>query len=59
MKVKSILAVNLLIVVLMAGFALWAAGKAPPGMELPTHWNMEGEVDRTAPAHPNHHNITR
>ena len=50
MKVKSILAVNLLIVVLMAGFALWAAGKAPPGMELPTHWNMEGEVDRTAPA---------
>ena len=50
MKVKSILAVNLLIVVLMAGVALWAAGKAPPGMELPTHWNMEGEVDRTAPA---------
>lgn len=50
MKVKSILAVNLLIVVLMAGFALWAAGKAPPGMELPTHWNIHGEVDNTAPA---------
>ena len=50
MKVRPILLVNLLIVVLMAGFALWAAAKAPPGMDLPTHWNMQGEVDRTAPA---------
>lgn len=50
MKVRPILLVNLLIVVLMAGFALWAAGKAPPGMELPTHWNIHGEVDNTAPA---------
>ena len=48
MKVRPILLVNLLVVVLMAGFALWAAGKAPAGMQLPTHWNMEGEVDRTA-----------
>ena len=50
MKVRPILLVNLLIVVLMAGFALWAAGKAPAGMQLPTHWNMHGEVDSTAPA---------
>ena len=50
MKVRPILLVNLLVVVLMAGFALWAAGKAPAGMQLPTHWNMHGEVDSTAPA---------
>ena len=34
MKVRPILLVNLLIVVLMAGFALWAAGKAPAGISI-------------------------
>lgn len=47
MNVRSLLLANLLIVAAMAGFALWAAGTAPEGMELPTHWNAAGEVDQT------------
>ncbi|GAB5504744.1 SdpI family protein [Pyruvatibacter sp.] len=47
MKVRSLLLANLVIVAAMAGFAVWAAGIAPEGMELPTHWNAAGEVDQT------------
>lgn len=50
MKTMPLLLVTLLVAVAMAGFALWAAGQLPPGAELPTHWNVEGEVDATAPA---------
>ncbi|GAB5350079.1 SdpI family protein [Alteriqipengyuania sp. 357] len=50
MKVKSLLLGNLLVVLLMVAFAFWAAGIAPEGMELPTHWNAAGEVDQTMPA---------
>ena len=50
MKVRTLLVTNLLIAVLMAAFAFWAAGQVAPGTELPTHWNAAGEVDDTMPA---------
>ena len=50
MKVRPLLVANLVLAALMAGFAVWVAGQAPDGAELPTHWNAAGEVDATMPA---------
>ena len=49
MKTMPLLLVTLLVATAMAAFAVWAAGQAPPGTQLPTHWNAAGEIDGTMP----------
>ena len=50
MKVRNLVIASLAVLAAMVGFALYAAGLAPAGAELPTHWNARGEVDGTMPA---------
>ena len=50
MKTGKLLALSLVVIAAMTGFAFWAAAQLPTGAELPTHWNARGEVDDTMPA---------
>ncbi|MXO57983.1 DUF1648 domain-containing protein [Altererythrobacter salegens] len=50
MKTGKLLLISLAICAAMVAFAFYAAGQMPAGAELPTHWNIAGEVDRTRPA---------
>lgn len=50
MKTQGLLIVTLLLAAAMAVLGLWAASGLPVGAELPTHWNVLGEVDQTMPA---------
>lgn len=50
MKVRGLLCANFAVAAAMAGFGLWVAAGLDQGAELPIHWNLEGEVDRYAPA---------
>lgn len=50
MKVKGLLIASVLVAAIMAAFAVYSAGLAPAGVELPTHWGVNGQPDRTQPA---------
>lgn len=50
MKTQGLLIITLLIATAMAVLGLWATSGLPVGAELPTHWNVLGEVDQTMPA---------
>jgi len=50
MKTRPLLFLTLVVAAAMAGFAFWTAAQVPAGTELPTHWNISGEVDGTMPA---------
>lgn len=50
MRVKGLLIASLVLSVLMAAFAFYAAAQVPPGTELPVHWDAAGEVNGTLPA---------
>jgi uncharacterized membrane protein len=48
----GLLLTTLVVVVLMTGFAFYAASLLPAGAQLPTHWGPTGEPDRFADALP-------
>lgn len=50
MRVKGLLIASLVLAVLMAAFAFYAAAQVSPGAQLPVHWNAAGEVNGTLPA---------
>ena len=50
MKTKGLLIVTLLLAAAMAVLGFWTVSGLPVGAELPTHWNLTGEVDQTMPA---------
>ena len=52
MKNKGLLIVSLVVAVLMAGLAYYAAGLLPAGAQLPTHWGPDGNPDRFSDALP-------
>ena len=52
MKNKGLLIVSLVVAVLMAGLAYYAAGLLPAGAQLPTHWGPAGNPDRFSDALP-------
>lgn len=50
MKVRGLFTASLGLALVMLGFGLWVAAGLEPGSQLPVHWNLAGEADRTAPA---------
>lgn len=50
MKIGRLVMLSLVVLAAMTALAFYAAGRLPPGSELPTHWNAAGEVDATMPA---------
>lgn len=50
MSVRGLLTASLGLALAMLGFGLWVAAGLKSGAQLPVHWNLAGEADRTAPA---------
>lgn len=50
MKVRGLLLTSLGLSLTMLGFGFWVADDLKPGTRLAIHWNLAGDVDRTAPA---------
>jgi uncharacterized membrane protein len=50
MKVKGLLIASVIVAAVMAAFAVYSASLVPAGAQLPTHWGIDGQPDRTQPA---------
>jgi uncharacterized membrane protein len=46
MNIKPLLVVNAVLVAAMLGMTLWVWPTIPESVQLPVHWNLEGQVDR-------------
>lgn len=51
MRFRGMIAASATTVAALAGIAWAAAGRFPPGAQLPMHWNAAGEADRFADAY--------
>lgn len=46
MKLKQALIINSTIVAIMLAFSIWAWIKLPEGVQIPVHFNLQGQADR-------------